>query len=244
MNNGSILTRLSGMLLNEENVYAEKNLNRYYRVQFFRSGNNGYHNLQHFFRVFSHLYDAGKFYLLREKLNRREIRNLLIAGLMHDWDHPGTKPEDDSVNIELAIAGLREHIEDCDRQHLPDIERLIWATRYPHLLDIEIDLRAQLIREADVAQALDDEWLQLVVCGLATEWNMRRTDIMVMQPRFLESLRTAFQSEWAQQTLLPLVGPKLADVSALVAIMTEYDQDPMARPKSLEEATNHRFPGA
>src|SRR5262249_42027862 len=72
----------------------------------------------------------------REQLVPRQMRNLLIAALFHDFDHPGHAhrgvEDPDRINIDIAIAGLRRYIMPGDRLCLPEIEALIEATHYPY----------------------------------------------------------------------------------------------------------------
>ncbi len=62
-------------------------------------------------------YKAAEYY--RDRLTKRQIRNLLIAALFHDFDHPGRPDSEaddpDGVNIGIAIAGLCRHIASEDR---------------------------------------------------------------------------------------------------------------------------------
>jgi hypothetical protein len=60
------------------------------------------------------------------------MRNLLIAALFHDFDHPGhphpSEGDPDRINIPIAITGLRRYVMPADRPLL----LLIEATHYPY----------------------------------------------------------------------------------------------------------------
>ena len=53
-------------------------------------------------------------------IGREETRILVIAGGMHDYDHT-CKRNDDQVNIDRAIAGLRKHILPEDEKYFEAI---------------------------------------------------------------------------------------------------------------------------
>ena len=73
---------------NEENLY-EGNLILYFRILFYNSTNlkNPYHNFRHTLHVLWLCQKACRYY--QKKLTPRQMRNLLIAALFHDFDHPG-----------------------------------------------------------------------------------------------------------------------------------------------------------
>jgi len=90
--------------------------------------------------------------IYRDRLTQRQIRNLLIAALFHDFDHPGHPhpgaDDPDGINIGRSIAALRRHIAPEDRPFLPGIEALIEATHYPYVVAGEqFDLSGQIIRD-------------------------------------------------------------------------------------------------
>jgi hypothetical protein len=119
---------------NEENLY-EGNLILYFRILFYNSTNlkNPYHNFRHTLHVLWLCQKACRYY--QKKLTPRQMRNLLIAALFHDFDHPGHphpgEQDPDRINIRIAIAGLRRHITAHDRASLPAIEALVEATHFP-----------------------------------------------------------------------------------------------------------------
>lgn len=198
---------------NDAQLY-EGELVAYFRV-IFRHANNlqlPYHNFRHIFHVVWLCHGACEFY--REQLTKREMRNLLIAALFHDFDHGGRFGDDD-LNIEKAIRGLRRHVLEEDRLYLPDIEVLIRATQFPYDIKTEeLPLLGKIIRDADLSQALSVAWVQQVIFGLAAEWGKSPLYILRIQGPFLEGL--TFQTEWAQKQF-----PK-ADISGKMKEAREY----------------------
>ena len=143
---------------NEENLY-EGNLILYFRILLYNSTNlkNPYHNFRHTLHVLWLCQKACRYY--QKKLTPRQMRNLLIAALFHDFDHPGHphpgEQDPDRINIRIAIAGLRRHITAHDRASLPAIEALVEATHYPYkTAGEELDLLGKILRDADLAQVL------------------------------------------------------------------------------------------
>ena len=69
-------------------------------------------NFRHTLHVLWLCQKACRYY--QKTLTPRQMRNLLIAALFHDFDHPGHphpgEQDPDRINIRIAIAGLRRHI--------------------------------------------------------------------------------------------------------------------------------------
>src|SRR5436853_2589297 len=167
---------LPNVIGNEKGLY-EGDLIHYFRVLFFEAANlaNPYHNFRHMTHVTWLCYQACRYY--RNELLPRQMRALLIAALFHDFDHPGHphpgENDPDRINIPIAIAGLRRYVMPADRAFLPQVEALIEATHYPYKIGSDkLDLLGQIIRDADLAQALNPAWIQQVVFGLAQEWEL------------------------------------------------------------------------
>jgi hypothetical protein len=159
----------------------------------------------------------------QNRLTPRQMRNLLIAALFHDFDHPGhphpNEGDPDRINIPIAIAGLRRYVMPADRAFLPQVEALIEATHYPYKIGSDkLDLLGQIIRDADLAQALSPAWIQQVVFGLAQEWEVSPLEVLKGQGLFLAGL--SFSTCWAQQ-LFPqeLIQAKIDEVEQLLRLL-------------------------
>jgi len=151
------------------------------------------------------------------------MRNLLIAALFHDFDHPGHshrgEEDPDRLNIDIAIASLRRHIMPIDRPCLPEIEALIEATHYPYKITSDaLDLLGNIIRDADLAQALSPVWIQQVVIGLAEEQGVKPLDVLRAQVPFLTALQ--FNTGWARQLFPPeFVQAKIKEAGQLLRLL-------------------------
>jgi 3'5'-cyclic nucleotide phosphodiesterase len=209
-------------LITNKNGLYEGDLIYYLQTAFFKSGNlnNPYHNLRHTLHVLWLCHKACRYY--RDRLTPRQMRNLLVAALFHDFDHTGCPhPEEkdpDSVNIRLAVEGLRRYVAPGDRASLPAIEALIGETQFPYKTGGDLDLSAEIIRDADIAQVFSSAWLQQVVIGLAHEWGVQPIEVLRMQKSFLGSL--AFRTGWARE-LFPaeLVAAKIEEAEQLLRLL-------------------------
>ncbi len=213
---------LAGIIGNEDDLY-EGNLVPYFRVIFFEAKNldNPYHNFRHMLHVLWLCHNACRYY--QNELTARQMRVLLIAALFHDFDHPGHphpgEEDPDSINIGLAITGVRRHITPADRALLPEIEALIATTHYPHKIQGgKLDLPGQIICDADLAQAFSLAWIQQVVIGLAREWCIKPLDVLRAQVSFLTAL--PFSTEWARRKFpQKLVAAKIEEARKLLLLL-------------------------
>ena len=212
-----IIGSLPELIRNDVGLY-EGNLIPYFSILFTHPRNlwSGYHNFRHMTHVPWLCSLACKFYA--ETLTKREMRDLLIAALFHDFDHTGRAGKDD-INIALAIRGLRRHVLPEDKEHLEDIENLIVVTEYPYkVLSSGLSLSAQIIRDADLCQAFSVAWLQEVIFGLAREWNKKPVEVLQMQEPFLRALK--FNTDWARETFPQQdIEAKIAEARALIELV-------------------------
>lgn len=210
---------IARIIRNDDELY-DGNLVPYFQVLFFRAPNlrHPYHNLRHMLHVMWLCFQACVFY--GATLTRRQVRNLLIAALFHDFGHSGGLGDDD-LNIARAIRALRKYAQPEDKPHLADIERIIQATEYPHQgVSSELDLPSQILRDADVSQALSVAWIQQVVIGLATEWSKPPLDVLRAQKGFHASLK--FSTSWAERFFPPeVIKEKIAEAEELLALLEE-----------------------
>lgn len=208
---------IPAIVLNDEYLY-EGNLAHYFQVVFRHARNldNPYHNFRHLFHMLWLAYNACKFYA--HILTKRQMRNLLIASLFHDFDHSG-KAGNDDLNIEIAIRGLQKHIAPEDAIYFDDICKIIRPTQYPYVVSADtLDLSAQIMRDADVSQVFSTAWIQQVIFGLAKEWGMDPIKVLEMQEPFLS--KVVFTTDWAKGLFGPkVVKDKVAEAHALVAIL-------------------------
>ena len=208
------------IITNVDGLY-EGDLRHYFKVLFEKARNlrNPYHNFRHIFYVFCCCFEACQYYQSRpEKLSARRVRNLLIAAMFHDFDHSGVVGHDD-LEIERAIRGLRKHVLPEDKHHLVDIEKLIRDTQFPYAVSSsELDLSGQILRDADLSQALGGVWMQQILFGLGDEMNMTPTAMLETQTGFLR--RLAFSTAWAEEKFpRDHIDRKIEEVHGLLSIL-------------------------
>lgn len=181
-------TQTSGTLpkiINNADCLYDGNLIHYFRVVFQNATNlqNPYHNFLHTFYVLYLCYQACVYY--KSRLTPVEMRELLIAAILHDVNHPGFI-RDDKENILTAFAFLQQHLLPEDRASLDNIRRLIKATQYPYpTRERKLTLRQEIIRDADMGQCFNTAWIQQVIFGLAVEAGMEPLEILKRQIVFI-----------------------------------------------------------
>jgi hypothetical protein len=185
---------LPEIIRNDEALY-EGNLIHYLQIVFKYAQNlsNPYHNLRHMMHVLYLCYQACVFY--RSELTPRQMRNLLIAAIFHDFDHSGMFGND-NLNIARAIRAMEKYLLPEDRKATKDIAGLIRATEYPHKPGV-LDRRAHILRDADLAQGISVAWIQQVVFGLAAEQNKTPLEVLAVQDAFIRGIK--FQTNWARK---------------------------------------------
>lgn len=211
---------IPAIVRNDAGLYLG-DLKHYFRAVFFDAPNVNapYHNFRHMVHVLYLCYDACLFYA--DKLTPREMRNLLIAALVHDFDHTGDS-YDDAVNIKRAINGLFFHLADEDIDDFDNISYIVRCTQFPYELPSDkISLLGQIIRDADLSQNFSVAWIQQVVFGLSEEWgNKTPLQVLEMQEKFMRDV-LHYHTEWGQQKFPPSdIEEKIAEARALVEILT------------------------
>ncbi|MFZ2303276.1 MAG: hypothetical protein WAV98_00615 [Minisyncoccia bacterium] len=207
-----------GVIANADARY-EGNLERYFRLIFEQSSNakNPYHNMRHTLHVMMECYDGAIYY----QLAPRQFRNLLIAALFHDHNHPGVLIATDDLWIEVAVRGLRKLVFPYDKPFLEEIENTMRTTEFlagghvVHNKDL-LPVHA-ILRDADMSQSLSPEWIQQILFGLSAEMRVTPKVMLSMQADFHRTL--TFATEWGENKFGPLLEQKKAEISELIRIM-------------------------
>ncbi len=208
---------ISVVILNSEGLY-EGDLRHYLNISFNHARNlrSPYHNFRHVFHVLGSCYAACRFY--SDVLTPNEMRNLLIAAMFHDFDHPGRTGNDD-LNVVVAIRALRKHITKEDLVHFEEISELMRTTEFPHrVTTIPLNLQENILRDADASQVLSPDWVQQVILGLSAERSMSPMNVLKMQEGFLSNL--VFGTEWARQTFSEeMIASRIKESRELIEIL-------------------------
>lgn len=206
------------ILNNEEGLY-EGNLRHYFRVVFFEATNlqNAYHNFRHLFHVLWLCYAASRYY--KNKLTKRQIRNLLIAAMFHDYNHSG-KVGNDDAEIAKAVEAFLCNVLPEDMAEMENIVKLIEVTRFPHLPLENPSLSELIIRDADISQTFNVAWFQHTIFGLAKEMGKTALEVLKMQEGFLKNIH--FGTEWAKNNFTPeVIEAKIQEAREYLSILEE-----------------------
>jgi hypothetical protein len=171
-----------------------------------------YHNTRHMLHVMWEAYDGG----INMGLEKLPLRHLLIAAIMHDYDHLGQKSED-SINIDRSIEALRKNAHPLDVVWLPVIESYIRATEFPYTIpSVEIDTASQILRDADQSQTFSVAWIQAIRFGLSKELEMSPKQMMEMQIPYLKNLK--FITSWGQNKFGSQIEGRIKEVEQLLEL--------------------------
>ena len=160
-----------------------------------KSNHSPYHNLNHLLTVLKYSYQGAK----SEKLtSRKEFRELMIAAIFHDVDHSAGKKKDD-VNVENSKKAINEFItkEKIDVD-IDNINKLLDATQYPYVIEgKDLNLSQSIIRDADLMQVYEYNWIQQNIAGLSEELNLDFISFLGSQRKFLENCE--FNTSWGKK---------------------------------------------
>lgn len=160
-----------------------------------KSNNGPYHNLNHLLTVLKYCYLGA----LSEGIkDEKELRELLIAAIFHDVNHTIGKEKDD-VNVQNSKDAIDKFVKqeeiDVDTDYM---NKLLDATQYPYIIEgKDLDLKQGIIRDADLMQVLEYNWIHQNIAGLSSELKMDFLDFVQPQRKFLES--AAFNTNWGKK---------------------------------------------
>lgn len=139
-----------------------------------KSNNLPYHNFYHTLCVVDNVHAIST----NEELLDEEIRLLMLAALFHDFNHSGGKLPD-SENVKNAIASFLEHSSETEEDNNFVVE-IIKATEYPYVIkEDELSLYQKIIRDADLMQVFEKNYLQQNVFGLMQELKFHKLEMML-----------------------------------------------------------------
>lgn len=159
------------------------------------SNDKPYHNLNHLLTVLKYCYLGA----LEETISsEKELRELLVSAIFHDVNHSGGKKTDD-VNIKNSKKAIKEFVESQDIDvNVESMNKILDATQYPYAIDSkDLDKRQAIIRDADLMQVFEYNWIHQNIAGLSSELNMNFLDFVKPQRKFLDS--TEFNTKWGKK---------------------------------------------
>ena len=206
------------IIRNKDEIFCGGILAPYLKAMFTATNvNNPYHDLRHGLHVARSGYLAARYHY--KDLTPREIRNVVIAAMMHDMNHSGkAKFGTDFLEIPRAIHAFEQCVMEEDRPHMDAIRTLIKVTQFP-LVEMEESLSIRIIRDADMTQSFGVAWLRQIAVGLAEEWGMEPLQILKGQKAFLSGIM--WKTEWGQKTFPPeVVQMRIDEAEDYVALLS------------------------
>ena len=180
-----------------EIINKHASLQKAFKYVFFNNKNNyaPYHNLNHLLTVTKHVYFGLEFENL---LNTKNAKELLLAAMFHDVNHSlGQKT--DAENIAVAKKSLLNFIR--KEKIFADVAFMfsaIEATEYPYtVLSKDLDVFHKIIRDADMMQLFELNWIQQSILGISKEQNISLSKFIKGQQKFLASVK--FSSAYGKQ---------------------------------------------
>lgn len=149
-----------------------------------------YHNLNHLLTVLKY----SEYIAKGEGIYFDRRIPLHLGALFHDVDHLGGKQKSDDENITRAIEAFTRFVEYSKCVTLDVAEKtilIIEATRFPYKephSSIEDKLK-MIIRDADLMQQFEYNWIGQTTLGLAMEAGMSIEEFVPKQRLFLEEMK-------------------------------------------------------
>lgn len=150
-----------------------------------KGNNNPYHNFYHTCCVIKNCYFIAK----SENIYDKKIRLILIAATFHDFNHSGGKLSDDK-NVKIAIDSFKKYTKESEADNFY-IENIIKSTQFPYNKNDKLSISQKVIRDADILQRFEENWMQQYIFGLNKELNGKddlSIDILEKNEKFEDSL--------------------------------------------------------
>lgn len=161
-----------------------------------KSNGAPYHNLNHLFTVTKSTYEALQYEGL---LRKKEARGTLLAALLHDGNH-SMGAQTDAENIVDAKVFLRKFYDSlpgANKEELKFIFSLLDATQYPYVIEAtNLNIYQKIIRDADLTQLFQYNWIHQSVYGLSKELNMEFSKFVKVQRSFMSTI--VFNTAWGK----------------------------------------------
>lgn len=180
-----------------------------------------YHNLYHTQGMAVNCYYLG----LYAQLPYDDLRVLVLAALFHDFGHSGGVCPD-ADNIQVALAAFQRYAVEVKYPEalVAKVVRVIEATQFPYVRDIEDELDA-IIRDADQLQLTLDGWYTMLFQGLRREFahKMGEMDLKAfcaLQRKYLPTVK--YHSQWGQayvEDVLQMNLSRVAVVEGMISLM-------------------------
>ena len=146
-----------------------------------------YHNLNHMLTVVKHCYRAMDY---MDMLDDKYCETLLVAALFHDYNHSMGR-RDDAYNVAQAKKGLEFFVKNVTWKDfdLDFLNSILDATQFPYIIKgDDLNPYQAIIRDADLMQIAEPDWISHVILGLVEEMHYPLKDLMVGERNFLQNM--------------------------------------------------------
>lgn len=142
-----------------------------------------YHNLNHLLT-----FTAAVSEIMQAENHLDNEKELLLAGIFHDFNHSAGETSD-VFNIMDAKKGVVDFLTQQKNisVNIGLIFSLLDATQYPYIIEVdELTKEQAIMRDADLFQVLQSNWIHQCLYGLSQESKRTFEDFVPMQIKFLE----------------------------------------------------------
>lgn len=154
-----------------------------------------YHNNDHMFhvaRVAYELYSLDT--VVSGNFSRYAAKNLVVAGLVHDYDHSMGVTDDHSNIMRVFVALSRWRAEFPTMVNWDIVGGLVAATEFPYVDVGQYPLTNEYLRDADLMYGFEPHALEAVMLGISDEathrlgYTMQPAEFLVAQRKFLDGV--------------------------------------------------------
>jgi len=172
-----------------------------------------YHNFYHVMCMVKNVYNISK----SLDFNDESTRPLLIAALFHDFNH-SMGAHNDAWNVAEAIKSYKLYSKENKETNLKVIN-IIEATQYPYVIpEDQLSLEQKIIRDADLMQTFESNYLQQNWMGLSVEMKTDLLSSLKGSEKFWNSVK--FHTDYAQALSEEVMPSKFQDVEYLINLLS------------------------
>lgn len=152
-----------------------------------KSNYGPYHDLNHLLTVTYHTYKALSY---MDMLDDENVETLLLTALFHDTNHSMGKKSDD-LNIKASKKYLGDFVKSNGLELDKELsDSILDATQFPYVIeDKDLDVYQKIIRDADMCQIFEYNWIGQNILGLVKEIGTDVTGFLPNQGKFLDSIK-------------------------------------------------------
>jgi len=164
--------------------------------------------------VIKNVYNIAKTYTTIDEY----IVELLIAAIFHDFNHTGGRLKNDSENVDRAIEAFEKFTSENNSSNIR-IKNIIRATEFPFKND-ELDILQKIIRDADVMQWLEPNYIQHVLIGLNGEFHNSSSVTIELIQNSLDFMKSVeIFTKYAKDQMKQHLPEKIEECEYLIKIL-------------------------